>query len=98
MGLRRRRLQRTSFRDCSGTRWSPDGGLIAFDSRFGGESNLHTVDPMEGIPAKLNIDVSDNSQPGWSQRNTDPLGEIDFQSAKRDNTVTLAVSSAEHAP
>ena len=47
-------------------RWSPDGGLIAFDSRFGGESNLYTVDPAGGVPAKLNIDVSDNSMPSWS--------------------------------
>jgi Tol biopolymer transport system component/DNA-binding winged helix-turn-helix (wHTH) protein len=47
-------------------RWSPDGGLIAFDSRFGGESNLYTVDPAGGVPTKLNIDVSDNSEPSWS--------------------------------
>ena len=61
-------LQLTSFGVIStGTpRWSPDGGLIAFDSRLGGESNLYTVDPAGGIPAKLNIDVSDNSMPSWS--------------------------------
>jgi Tol biopolymer transport system component len=57
----------TSFGVLTGTpRWSPDGGLIAFDSRFGGESNLYTIDPAGGVPAKLNIDVSYNSQPGWS--------------------------------
>jgi len=61
-------LQLTSFGVvATGTpRWSPDGGLIAFDSRFGGESNLYTVDPAGGVPAKLNIDVSDNSMPSWS--------------------------------
>jgi Tol biopolymer transport system component/DNA-binding winged helix-turn-helix (wHTH) protein len=61
-------LQLTSFGVIStgSPRWSPDGGLIAFDSRFGGESNLYTVDPAGGVPAKLNIDVSDNSMPSWS--------------------------------
>jgi Tol biopolymer transport system component/DNA-binding winged helix-turn-helix (wHTH) protein len=61
-------LQLTYFGDITtgSPRWSPDGGLIAFDSRFGGESNLYTVDPAGGVPAKLNIDVSDNSQPSWS--------------------------------
>ncbi len=70
MGLRWRRIQRsplTSFGVQTGTpRWSPDGGLIAFDSQFGGQSNLYTVDPAGGIPAKLNIDVSGNAQPSWS--------------------------------
>ncbi len=61
-------LQLTSFGVvATGTpRWSPDGGLIAFDSRLGGQSNLYTVDPAGGVPAKLNIDVSGNSQPSWS--------------------------------
>jgi Tol biopolymer transport system component/DNA-binding winged helix-turn-helix (wHTH) protein len=61
-------LQLTSFGViATGTpRWSPDGGLIAFDSRLGGESNLYTVDPAGGVPTKLNIDVPDNSVPSWS--------------------------------
>jgi Tol biopolymer transport system component len=60
-------LQLTSFGVLTGSpRWSPDGGLVVFDSRFGGESNLYTVDPAGGVPVKLNIDVSDNSEPSWS--------------------------------
>ncbi|WP_433974516.1 winged helix-turn-helix domain-containing protein [Tunturiibacter lichenicola] len=61
-------LQLTSFGDrtTGSPRWSPDGGLIAFDSRFGGESNLYTVDPAGGVPVKLDIDVPDKSQPSWS--------------------------------
>jgi Tol biopolymer transport system component/DNA-binding winged helix-turn-helix (wHTH) protein len=47
-------------------RWSPDGKLIAFDSRVGGESNIYLVDPVGGLPRKLNVDVKGNSLPSWS--------------------------------
>jgi Tol biopolymer transport system component len=41
-------------------RWSPDGKLIAFDARAGGEANIYLVDPHGGVPHKLNIDQRDN--------------------------------------
>jgi Tol biopolymer transport system component len=47
-------------------RWSPDGTLIAFDSRIGGEANIYIVDPHEGVPRKLNIDIRGNNLPTWS--------------------------------
>jgi Tol biopolymer transport system component len=46
--------------------WSPDGKLIAFDSRAGGEANIYIVDPHGGVPRKLAIDIRDNSVPTWS--------------------------------
>jgi dipeptidyl aminopeptidase/acylaminoacyl peptidase len=51
-------------------RWSPDGKLIAFDSRTGGsgdEPKIYLVDPNGGAPRKLNIDVGDNYEPSWSR-------------------------------
>ena len=47
-------------------RWSPDGKLIAFDSRIGGEANIYIVDPHEGVPRKVNIDIRGNNLPSWS--------------------------------
>jgi Tol biopolymer transport system component/DNA-binding winged helix-turn-helix (wHTH) protein len=47
-------------------RWSPDGKLIAFDSRLGGEANIYIVDPRGGVPHKLSIDLQDNSLASWS--------------------------------
>ncbi|HVO61088.1 MAG TPA: winged helix-turn-helix domain-containing protein [Terriglobales bacterium] len=47
-------------------RWSPDGKLIAFDSRLGGEANIYLVDPNGGVPKKLSVDVRGNNLPSWS--------------------------------
>src|SRR5664279_5180221 len=47
-------------------RWAFDGKLIAFDSRVGGESNIYLVDPVGGLPRKLNVDVKGNNLPSWS--------------------------------
>lgn len=62
-------LQLSSFgiRLTGTPRWSPDGNLIAFDSRAGGEGNVYIVDPHGGIPHKLNIDIRGNTQPSWSR-------------------------------
>jgi sugar lactone lactonase YvrE len=62
-------LQLSSFGIFStGTpRWSPDGKLIAFDSRAGGESNVYVVDPHGGAPRKLDIDMRGNNVPSWSR-------------------------------
>jgi len=38
-------------------RWSPDGRWVAFDSRAGGEANIYLVDPLGGVPRKLEIDI-----------------------------------------
>jgi Tol biopolymer transport system component len=46
--------------------WSPDGRLIAFDSRTGGEANIYVVDPLGGVPRKLDIDIHGNCCPSWS--------------------------------
>jgi Tol biopolymer transport system component len=46
--------------------WSPDGKLIAFDSRAGGEANIYIVDPHSGVPRKLAIDIDGNIHPSWS--------------------------------
>jgi Tol biopolymer transport system component len=47
-------------------RWSPDGKFIAFDSRVEGEANIYIVDPHEGVPRKLDIDIRGNNLPNWS--------------------------------
>ena len=48
-------------------RWSPDGKLIAFDSRVGGEASLYVVDPNAGVPHKLSVDRPENEAPSWSK-------------------------------
>jgi Tol biopolymer transport system component/DNA-binding winged helix-turn-helix (wHTH) protein len=58
-----------SYFDAPGTgtpRWSPDGKVIAFDSRLGGEANIYLVDPHGGVPKKLNVDIRGNNVPSWS--------------------------------
>jgi Tol biopolymer transport system component/DNA-binding winged helix-turn-helix (wHTH) protein len=47
-------------------RWSPDGKLIAFDSRVGGEANIYLVDTHGGMPKKLTVDIRGNNLPSWS--------------------------------
>jgi Tol biopolymer transport system component len=47
-------------------RWSPDGKLLAFDSRVGGESNIYIIDPKAGVARKLSIDIHGNNLPSWS--------------------------------
>jgi Tol biopolymer transport system component len=47
-------------------RWSPDGKWIALDSRAEGDANIYLVDPLGGVPRKLEIDTQDNSLPSWS--------------------------------
>jgi Tol biopolymer transport system component len=46
--------------------WSPDGKVIAFDSRAGGEANIYLVDPHGGVPKKLSVDIRGNNLPSWS--------------------------------
>ena len=61
-------VQLSSFgiRQTGSPHWAPDGKRIAFDSRAGGEAKIYIVDPHGGIPHKLEIDVSGNSDPSWS--------------------------------
>jgi len=40
--------------------------LIAFDSLVTGEHSIYLVDPLGGVPGKLEIDIHGNSLPSWS--------------------------------
>jgi dipeptidyl aminopeptidase/acylaminoacyl peptidase len=46
--------------------WSPDGRLIAFDSRAEGRSNIYMVRADGGQLRRVNTGVSDSSTPIWS--------------------------------
>jgi Tol biopolymer transport system component/DNA-binding winged helix-turn-helix (wHTH) protein len=62
-------LQLSSFgtKDTGTPRWSPDGKLIAFDSRVGSDvASIYLVDPRGGVPHKLDIDVRGTNVPSWS--------------------------------
>jgi hypothetical protein len=40
--------------------------MIAFDSRAGGQANINVVNPLGGVPRKLDVDIRGNSTPSWS--------------------------------
>jgi Tol biopolymer transport system component len=47
--------------------WSPDGGMLVFDSVEKGDWNLYVVDAGGGVPSQLTEDPSDESHPFWSR-------------------------------
>jgi hypothetical protein len=50
----------------SGASRSSDGKQIVFDSRVGGEANVHVMDANGGVPRKLETGTRMNSLPSWS--------------------------------
>jgi WD40 repeat protein len=63
-------LQLTSFGGPypTGTpRWSPDGKLIAFDSRPNGPSDIFVISPEGGSPRRLTNETSEDFVPSWSR-------------------------------
>lgn len=62
--------QLTSLKSASDTgtpRWSPDGKLIAFDSRLEGHADIFVVSAEGGEPRRLTTEPYDNQIPAWSR-------------------------------
>jgi Tol biopolymer transport system component/DNA-binding winged helix-turn-helix (wHTH) protein len=61
-------IQLTHFRGApTGTpRWSPDGKLIAADSRANGVSQIFVVSPQGGEPRQITTDSMGGQVPAWS--------------------------------
>ena len=52
--------------DTGTPRWSPDGKLIAFDSRLEGHADIFVISPDGGSPRRLTTEPYDNQVPAWS--------------------------------
>jgi Tol biopolymer transport system component len=48
-------------------RWSPNGQLIAFDSRAGGQAGVYIVNPDGGTPKRFSPNANGDSMPTWSR-------------------------------
>ena len=60
-------LQLTFLETHSGTpAWSPDGRLIAFDSRVHGHSDIFVIGAEGGPPRRITDDPADEVTPSWS--------------------------------
>ena len=88
-------LQLSSFGPwLTGTpRWSPDGRLIAFDSRVGDDvANIYLVDPRGGVPHKLDIDVRGTNEPSWSHD-----GKWIYFASRENRKIWKVASTGGHA-
>jgi Tol biopolymer transport system component len=59
----------THFRGApTGTpRWSPDGKLIAFDSRANGVAQIYVIPAEGGEPRQVTTDAMGGQVPAWSR-------------------------------
>lgn len=48
-------------------RWSPDGSLVAFEARPGGNADVYAVDVESGEPVRMTSDVAQDVAPSWSR-------------------------------
>jgi dipeptidyl aminopeptidase/acylaminoacyl peptidase len=62
-------VQLTNFASSAVTgspRWSPDGKMIAFDTRAGGNADIYVVGAEGGNPRRLTTDAAEDVVPSWS--------------------------------
>ncbi|HEC23487.1 MAG TPA: hypothetical protein ENI95_11290 [Chloroflexi bacterium] len=70
--------------------WSPDGSLIAFESRQGGDSDIYVIPAGGGTPQRLTSSNQPNRHPDWS-----PDGSRIVYESGRDDQSDIYVMNAD---